>query len=248
MLSKKTIKILDRGPSSTSLPSEDELGPLPRLESSNRKKSSQHDADVSKYLKTNLHRGSMATAPPEGFKDLLLDFDDDDYSGLWQTTTLRRSIGGIDIGDIPSITDHTTLSSQTLDYQISRQVMKEESKNKMQGTLGPIEEDLNEQDQGEDRRKKDEELNINDGEDFKEGQNVNKQDEVDLNNAVESKKDADKQKEDLSKQEEKEDLDREEKEQSTGNYFIMRIALLVVVIVVVMSYSDYKDYLSWILP
>ena len=118
----------------------------------------------------------------------------------------------------------------------------------MQGTLGPIEEDLNEQDQGEDRRKKDEELNINDGEDFKEGQNVNKQDEVDLNNAVESKKGADKQKEDLSKQEEKEDLDREEKEQSTGNYFIMRIALLVVVIVVVMSYSDYKDYLSWILP
>ena len=98
MNSPTTKRRLTRGPSSTSLPSEDDLGLLPEKKNSTSRQ--YDDPDVSKYLKTSLHRGSMCGPPPQGFKDLLLDFDEDDNSCPWQIASVKRNVDEMELGDI----------------------------------------------------------------------------------------------------------------------------------------------------
>ncbi|KAL5267299.1 hypothetical protein ACHWQZ_G004368 [Mnemiopsis leidyi] len=98
MNSPATKRRLTRGPSSTSLPSEDDLGLLPEKKNSATKQ--YDDPDVSKYLRTSLHRGSMCGPPPQGFKDLLLDFEEDDNSCPWQIASVKRNVDEMDLGDV----------------------------------------------------------------------------------------------------------------------------------------------------
>ena len=107
MSSPTTKRKLTRGPSSNSLPSEDELGLLPPKSNNNPNNngnSSPYDEDpnVSKYLSTSLHRGSMCGPPPKGFKDLLLDFDEEDDSCPWQIASVKRQVDDMDVGDVDS--------------------------------------------------------------------------------------------------------------------------------------------------
>ncbi|XP_063686282.1 uncharacterized protein LOC134820033 [Bolinopsis microptera] len=99
--SPTTKRKLTRGPSSNSLPSEDELGLLPP-KNNNNGNSSPYDEDpnVSKHLSTSLHRGSMCGPPPKGFKDLLLDFDEEDDSCPWQIASVKRQVDDMDVGDV----------------------------------------------------------------------------------------------------------------------------------------------------
>ena len=94
---------LTRGPSNstvTDLPLEDTQSF--QLQTKTSPKPSPEDLDISQYLKTALHRGSMAEPPPEGFKDLIDDFDEDDDSCPWKINSITRQVDSIDVGEIES--------------------------------------------------------------------------------------------------------------------------------------------------
>ena len=108
---------MTRGPASSLTNSADELGLMAEeeaLHTTLRRQRSQDNAlsrtrslqneeicynnDANQYLKTSLHRGSMAGPPPKGFKDLLLELSDDDTP--WSIASVKRELHDIELGDL----------------------------------------------------------------------------------------------------------------------------------------------------
>ena len=169
---------------------------------------------------------------------LELELEEDDYSSMWQTTTVKRSVDGIDIGEVQSTAPESISIKETKfrtgeDSKSDEEHQQNENINKEQEVLCTKGEDLLNKLE-EDLKHSEEDLDKREEENVKVKQEKDKEESV--SNAVEQEVDQNKQKEDVNGQ---------EQNQCAGNNsrHIIGIALLVLLLAIVIKYiySSFHD-------